>query len=237
MKKYFLPIVLLFTILISTKNANCQSLAGGTGLITIPSAFSPSDGEMTVGSFFVDKKYLDYSDRKNNCMVYYANLTFLPFLELNFRIIRMLDFHGPDYTVDRVPSVRLHLLKESSSLPAICLGVHDFGSVMGGVDAIHFNALYLVASKSFNLNYPFLQSFDLHLGYSSTIMKAYNYQYDGVFGGTSLSFNQYFRLMLEFDSRRINAGAQLVLFKHLYATAGLLRFDSFSGGLSYKFIL
>lgn len=235
MTKYILLFVFFLNLFFF--DSYSQSLSGGTGLVTIPTAFVPVDGEITLGAFYTDKKYLDYSDRAYNCLTSYVNFTFLPFLEVNLRIVRKLGFPSDqDYTVDRVPSIRLHLLKESAYLPAVCFGLHDVGAAFGGTEAIHFNSTYLVASKSFEFN-GFINKVDLHAGYSSNLLSAKDYQFLGFFAGTSCTLKKCLKLMLEFDSRRLNVGTQLLLFKHIYLSAGLLRFDSFSGGVGCKFTL
>ena len=149
----------------------------------------------------------------------------------------MLDYPpDEDYTVDRVPSLRLHLLKETKFLPAVCFGLHDFAAAFGGTEAVRFNSTYLVASKTLEIN-KFVDKVDLHAGYSSDLLYAHNYQFLGFFAGSSCTIKKYLKLMVEFDSRRVNLGTQLTLFKHVCLTAGLLGFDSFSGGLSCTFTL
>ena len=52
MFRTFLLIVLFYVLPFASYS---QSLSGGTGLVTIPSAYCPADGEITVGSFYTDK--------------------------------------------------------------------------------------------------------------------------------------------------------------------------------------
>jgi hypothetical protein len=227
--------LLLFICLLCIKT-KAQSLSAVTGLVTIPTAFTPKDGEVSAGEIFTNRKYLDYFDGKYDCMTTYINFTYIPFLELNVRINRAIGVKDlPDYTVDRVASVRLRLLTEKEFRPSIVIGIHDFSTEFGGVDAIHYNASYIVFSKSFVVN-KLIDNYDLTLGYSANLMEAHYHEYLGIFGGVSCSIKNV-KLMLEYDSRKINIGSQLLLFNHLVFTAGLLKFDSFAAGIGYKFVL
>lgn len=225
--KIFAAVSFVTASLLVSFSASAQSLIGTSGLVTIPTARMQRDGDLSFGFSYFDKKYQDYSKRDYNVAAIYSTFTFLPFLEISVRLNRMIDYPGQYYTVDRVPSVRLRLLNEKKYLPAVVFGMQDFATAFGGVQAIHFNATYLVLSKKVSV-------VDLHLGYSSKIMTAAIYQFDGFFYGMSWSPFKSVSLFAEYDSRRINAGFQAQILKHFALNLAVLNFDSYAAGISCK---
>ena len=59
----------------------------------------------------------------------------------------------------------------------------------------------------------------------------------GVFSGISLRIFEYFDLILEYDSKRVNGGVKAKLFNHLNILVGALDLKDISGGISYSFQL
>ncbi len=210
-----------------------QSLTGATGLVTIPTARMCDDGNLSIGMSYFDKKYQDFSDRSHDFMSAYASLTFLPFLEVTVRLNypNKMRWSGsqPINGVDRVPMVRLRLLREKKYLPAIVAGIHDFASTSND-GTVFFNATYLVLSKK-------ISAVDLQLGYAPKIMDANHYQLTGMFGGVSYSpFHDLF-LLAEYDSRYVNTGVQLLFLNHFYLDLASLNFDSYAAGLGFHLLL
>ena len=206
-----------------------QSLSGTTGLVTIPTARMQEDGTLSFGTSYFDKKDQQYMEGKNDYVVAYVNITFLPFLELVYRVNKPLYYHVRNYTVDQTPMARLRLLKERKYLPAVVIGIHDIASTTGW-NTVHFNATYLVLSKK-------ISAFDLHLGYAPRIMKALYYQLDGPFGGVAYSPLTSLHLYAEYDSRYVNAGFQYLFLHHFSISLAALNFNSYAAGINYKIVL
>jgi hypothetical protein len=205
-----------------------QNLMGTTGLVTIPTARMQEDGSLSFGVTYFDKKYQDYSNRMYDVGAVYSTINFLPFLEITLRINRMLDYpKNRNYTVDRVPMIRLRLLKEQKTFPAVTFGVHDFFAAFGGEKAKHYNATYLVMSKK-------LSRFDFHLGYAPELMDAGHYQLNGVFYGIDCALLKWVNLMGEYDTRYFNGGAAVRAGKHFQVNIGLMNGDSFAAGVNYR---
>ncbi len=205
-----------------------QCLTGITGLVTIPTARMPQDGTLSMGVSYFDKKEQSYFEGTKNVGAAYVNLTFLPFLEVAFRVSRPLWYHST-YTVDRYPMVRLRLTKEKKYLPAITVGVHDFASTDNS-NTVYFNATYIVLSKKFS-------DFDFHVGYAPSIMKALYHQLDGPFGGVAYAPHKSLHLYAEYDSKRVNAGFQYQFLKHFAINLAELNFDSYAAGINFKVLL
>ncbi|MBD3182434.1 hypothetical protein GF312_09095 [Candidatus Poribacteria bacterium] len=224
----FLSIILLVFI----SNAKAQTLYGTTGLITVPTADIPRDKQILTGLNWIDKKYTQGSDKDNhNYLIGYVVVGYLPFLEIDARLtrwtttkpVRRLGLGG------RTVNFRLRLFTEGEYFPSVLVGVHD---PLG--DARYFNAAYLVLSKNMNfLNIPASAS----LGYSVDWINADYYDFLGGFGGISISPKSYITVMCEYDSKKINSGIRISLFKKLDFLLTLLNMDTFSGGISYNFKL
>ncbi len=211
--------------------AGAQCLSGTSGLITIPTARMLGDGELSFGASFFGKKYQDYSKNKYDVASVFSAISFLPFLEVSLRINRMIGFpKGSNYTVDRVPMVRLRVFKEGKYTPAVVFGVHDFFASFGGEEAIHFNATYAVFSKQ-------VAAYDLHLGYSPTIMNANDYQLDGLFYGVAYSPLKSVQLLFENDSKYFNTGIRVGFLKYFAVNLATVNFGSLVGGFSFKFMV
>jgi len=229
MNKSNLLAFLISTVFITGTEA--QSLTGITGLLNAPSANMQKDGMFYAGANYLNRNYVNaYGEGKFNCLIYYFDLTFLPFLEINFRNTRELDNPSKTHTVDRMLSFRIQVLKERKYWPSIVLGVNDiFTQARKGNQ--YFGAIYAVATK----NLPVKKSeFGFTIGYAYPYFK--NNQFTGIFGGITFSpsFLRQFTLMAEYDSKNFNIGGSILFFKHLYLFALLQGMESVSGGAAFK---
>jgi len=236
MPKFILLLIsFLFIIIFQTNSNACQSLAGNTGLITIPTAEMLGHGSIYFGTSWFNKKYFNYANNNYDGMANFVTMGYLPFVEISLRLTRKLDFPQPQALGDRMIIVRVRPIKESKYLPSIVFGAHDFvWSVVSGLQTNNFNALYLVASKGISIE-PFINKAEFHLGYGLDWLKARDREFVGLFGGVSLSPKPFINFSLEYDSDKINGGLQISVFDHLHIMITLLNFDSISGGLGYKF--
>jgi len=226
---------LIFTILLLyvTMTVSSQTLNGTSGLFRTPTADMQHDGTVTIGFARNDKKHESYSRYDYNVLSGYVSFNYFPFLEVCARINRKLDeAEFKEYTYDRVPIIRLRILKETDLRPAVVIGAHDFTTAFGGISAIHYNSLYCVATKHFRIFNN--QDFGVHLGYGSDIIDAADHDFAGVFGGISYNPYKFLSLNLEYDAKHINSGVKLTIFKHLTFIAGTIGFDSFSFGMNFQ---
>jgi len=227
-----LPLVfsIVIILLLWSGVANSSSLTGTTGLLFIPTAEMPEDGEISFGLNLLNKKYLSYGDNQYHGLANYVSLGYLPFLEVSLRLTRSIGSPEPQALGDRTICIRLRLFKEGRLLPSIVWGLHD------PIGTRYFNALYLVGSKNSRLSDTIKIGF--HLGYGVDWMKPrHPPQFVGLFGGVSLSTTSFITFMFEHDAEKFNCGIQMSIFDRVGLLLALLNFDSFSGGASYKFRL
>lgn len=213
------------------------SLAGYTGMVMIPTAQMAEDGEMNIGMSYLPAKYAFLRNPKYGEKLYFLTLTYLPFLEVTIGVTRP-DHIGKEWGIgDRRTGLRCRILKETSRFPSLVLGLHDpplsFGNAPGRTE--YFHALYLVASKKWQLfNHTTLS---LHTGYGNDWFNARQYHVLGLFGGVSVELWEYFILIFEYDSDKINCGFSVLIFDHLQIIGSILNFDNITGGISYRFNL
>ncbi len=78
---------------------------------------------------------------------YYLNITFLPFLEVNYRCTFIKVTNGK-FNQDRSFAVRGRVLRESKHIPALVVGANDIYTSGSGKGNQYFGAMYGVTSKN-----------------------------------------------------------------------------------------
>jgi hypothetical protein len=212
--------------------ASAQSLTGPSGLVTIPTAAAMTDGSMAVGVTLLAPHYHEYAADNvdhNASIVQFATVGFLPFAEVGLRLTR-LDTDKRQGIGDRMISVRVRVLKEGETIPAVAVGAHDL------VGTRIFHATYAVASKTVGTAAGPAQ---LTVGYGHDVLglDAAARQFDGLFGGVSLAPRPWLTLLAEYDGERPNAGLRLGPVHGVALLAALQNGDGLSGGVSYTFAL
>lgn len=221
----------------SIQKTEAQSLTGVTGLLFSPTAEMQADRTLIIGGSYFSKTYLNYTKNEHDAVAGYLNLTFLPFLEIGFRYTKRLYPVEDGNFADRMPSVRVRLLKERKVLPAIVIGVHDLSSIDGG-DARHFEASYLVVTKTFMVG-NFIENLKTSLGYGMTLFSANNHDTDGFFGGVEVNIKNlnWISAMVEYDSKYWNAGLKMVFFERLQIMPVLRNMKTLEGNVTYNITL
>lgn len=232
-------IVCLFVMLACGMSASSQQLIGTRGLMNIPSADMNPQGTFEGGVSFLQKKMM--VDGHNYCTgLYYINFTPFSFVEFTFReTLRKTRKSSANpkmgyYQQDRSTTIRLRPLREKEGKwwPAVAVGVNDIYSDHGMSE---YAAVYGVATK--NISLRGLLNIEATLGYAHPIDNGSTY--DGIFGGVSLSpaCCDKVRIMAEYDTRGVNLGASVVLFRHLRAMCLTHDFCGVCGGLSYLYTI
>jgi hypothetical protein len=223
-------IVIAFIILFSNF-IECQSLTGTTGLVTIPSAEVMRDGEFSIGLNYSPREVLREYSYDHNSLLIIAMGSYLPFLEIGLR--STYPFQFKEHAIgDRMPIVRIKLFSEKDLLPSVLIGYHDFLSVYGGENAVHFNALYLVMTKNI-----FNGKLAATIGYGTDLLKAADHQFVGLFGGISIKLFYTLELMTEYDGKHPNGGIRIKFFDHISLIGGYINYKYFSGGGAISFQL
>jgi Exopolysaccharide biosynthesis protein YbjH len=223
-------IVIILVQLIEAK-LFCQSLNSLSGDYNIPTAMTVGDGNLIVGSFFLDKRYVADLGIKNNSIAYFATLGFLPFMEISARFTKQM---APmDALGDRMISVKFQIMKNVDYQPAVAVGVHDFLKT-GTVETNRFNALYIVGTEGLRMH-SIIEDAELSAGFGVGWLKAQQHQYVGLFGGIRAGLTDYFDLMSEYDGKSWNGAVRLKLLSRIYLLAGLMNFNYFCGGASFSY--
>lgn len=216
-----------------TGTVSAQSLTSMTSLVTIPVADVPADGTVSIGGGIINRKYVDYLDGRYHITPYFVSVAYFPFLEVSLRFSRPVGQTGIGQDLgDRMISVRLQLLREAGTRPALLVGLHDIVSTT----APRFNALYLVASKHIG-SAAVTGPIGIHLGYGTDWYKARHHEFVGLFGGLSISPLSFLDLLLEYDGDIPTGGARLKVFGRLQLLAAMQNFDTFAGGATLSFTL
>ena len=228
-----------------------QSLTGLSGGYSIPSADFQKDKTLILGYNYLNSKYYDlYSKGKDySYSIGYFALTFLPFAEVSVRITYPNGYNAEHEDIiigDRMISGRLQPLREGKYHPSVVIGLQGFYKTTGKDDPINsgvkgasfFNSSYIVITKHVSFNNVF-DKIGVTVGYGADFIAANTYQFIGLFYGINVSPKnmEYLELMMEYDADKWNVGMRLTIVKHVVILAGFEGFDSFSGGISYKFRL
>jgi hypothetical protein len=203
-----------------------QALTGITGLVTVPTAAMPPDGSATVGVHWVDPRYHRSPYGDNTAVYEFADIAFLPFVEVGLRLTRVLDTPGQALG-DRMISVRLRVLEEGARTPAVVVGAHDL------VGTRIYHTTYVAASREID-GVPLAGTVGLHAGYGGQWLgiRAKGEQFQGFFGGISVSPRPWISLLAEHDAERVNAGVRLRVWR-LNLLGAAYGMDGLSGGISY----
>lgn len=224
-------VLLLAVIAAAPGPAAAQALTGTTGLVSIPTAQMAPDRTVTVGVHVVDRQFNGYPGLgvdEYRSMVQFVRVGFLPFAEVGLRLSRLVDYDEPQALGDRMVSVRMRVLPERRTTPAVVVGAHDI------VGTRLFHALYVVGSKEVN-SIAGVGAVSAHLGYGGHLrgVAARGYQFQGVFGGVAVAARPWLVLMVEHDADAVNAGVRLHPVPTVALLAALHADGAYSGGISY----
>lgn len=231
--------IVLWTVWVFQLPVMSQQLIGTQGLMNIPSAEMNPEGTFEGGMNLLQKRMMvDVYDYYTG--LYYINFTPFSFVELTFRETlrktRKSATHPKMgyYQQDRSTTLRLRPVREKDGKwwPSVVVGVNDIYSDHGNSE---YAAVYGVITK--NVRLGGMVNVGATLGYAHPIDDGVTY--DGVFGGISvspISFDN-LKIMAEYDTRGINVGASVVLFRHLRAMCLTRDFEGVCGGLSYLYTI
>lgn len=206
-----------------------QTVFGNKGLISIPTAEMNDNGTFMGGGNFLPKGIIGVSNWDYNSWNYYVNATFLSFWDVGFRFTG-LKLQSGKFNQDRSVYTKIRPLKEGRWMPAIAVGCEDLKLAKFNSNNYHMK-LYLTASKTFDFN---KHKLGCSLGY---MYRNKSDKHHFIQGGIYYTpgFAKDLRIMLEYDGRNANMGAQYLLFRHLALTAATYHFSSFTGGASLLF--
>lgn len=227
-------VVLLLLVYIVPVIGSAQISSGTTGLLNIPTAEMQTSGTFMFGGNYLPEAFTS-EELCFNTANYYFNITFLPFLELTYRMT-FLKMNDDDLSLnniwdnnqDRTFGLRMRLLNEKKYLPAFVIGGNDV------LRSDYFSKWYAVASKTivFNEN-------RVAVTLGAAINDFSNSQSARPFAGIELSpkICKQLSLIAEYDTDAFNMGASVLLFNHLYMNAFVYDYQNIMGGFAYKIYL
>jgi hypothetical protein len=226
--------LLLAVLLLATGHTMAQRTTGSSGLLNIPTGELYPDRTMSIGTNYLPigqaGQTFDY-----NTANYFFDLTFLPFIEATYRLTLFRGSTTGRFTEqDRAFGLKGRLWKEKKILPSLVLGMDDIYTSSTGTGNQYFASSYVVSSKTFSTR---AHLFRLTAGYGFN-PKDRN-RLKGAFGGLSYTPQRFsfVSLMAEYDTRKINLAASLLLWKHLSLYGGWYGTQQLAAGVAYRFVL
>lgn len=225
--------ILLFIILFCLGlTAYPQPTAGTSGLLNSPSAEMFADGTFNAGVNYLPDNVTPQRKFNYNTFNYYFGITLLPFMELS---LRMILFNDPDdersKNQDRSLALRVRVLRERKYLPAVVIGGNDIlsSTVTGG--RRYFKSIYIAGTKTLSLGNNIA---GFSVGYAPA--KLSQSSFSGFFGGITFSpsFLRSLTLLADYDTGYINAGASVLLFRHIYLFGFASDFKQLAGGIAFR---
>ena len=234
---------------------SAQEYHGTTGLLHVPNAETDTAGTFRGSFSFVHKEMLPnlsfYSEGKPfNAPSYTIGITAWRWLQLSYTgtILRLHKSEDHDnspvgyYNEDRHINIRFTPLYEGRWWPAVAIGWDDIGNPKSlKIDAKSlttnnfFECLYIAGSKHFEIQGYELGAHIAYRHYPSNL----NRDRRGVAGGVSLrpAFFRPLRFIAEWDGVGVNAGADVLLWRHLFMQASLVHGQGFAGGMGYHYTI
>lgn len=216
-----------------------QTVYGTTGLVKTPTAYTLKSGEVAIGYVqFADLFKKKYGDESFRQWTAHANIGFMSTFEAGIRVVGVpkvpvFDSNLPyEYYIDRIVNVKFAFLHERTILPQFAIGIQD------AIGTRIFNATYLVASKK--IAFSKVVACKLSLGYGKKLIEYIfdtpdNYRLLGFFGGVEVDMMHRVALMIEYDSKKINAGVRLNPRDWLNLYGYYTSMKDWGGGVSLKF--
>lgn len=230
--------------------ASAQEYQGTTGLLHVPSAETAEAGTfrgyMHILSSHFTPDQLRFQGSKYHTFNYGVGITAFSWLELSYSasLLKMHKNGKKDAEVgyfneDRRVNIKLRPIKEGPWWPAVAVGMDDVGRFEriseGNNGNNYYQNIYGALSKHFDIKGSEL---GVHAGYVYYISKV-NKAYRGVVGGLTFrpSFFRPLHFVAEYDTKYVNVGADVLLWRHLFMQACLVGGRSVTYGLSYHYTI
>lgn len=209
-----------------------STLLGNTGLIIIPTAYLEKDANVRITGGYVPRPFYTVDKPKYDHYSTFLSLVYLPFMEITFGIVSPInEVYGIG---DRTAVLRICLLHENKKWPQITIGAQDPFGFIAQDWAQRFCTLYTVASKSYKP--PLMYRASIHLGQGVNWIRAGQYYLIGTFAGIELEPIEHVTGIMEYDTKRINYGIRLSLWR-FDLLGSWLDGRHFSGNLGFHFSL
>lgn len=223
-------------ILLVIVTSNCyysQSLNQGSGFLYLPNARIINDGQVVIGLTQINRGFLKWGFQEAPSYISYMTIGFIPRIDVTLRITK----NSLHRTSDRQWNLRFQVLTEYESPINVLIGLHDIIGSNGGFTTTHFNATYLILSKTFNYDHAAINSLEIAVGYAGRLFRSINYDFLGFILASQLSLYGIFSFIIESNNNFINAGISVSIFDKIHLIGGFTDMKHFSGGVAVSFVL
>ena len=230
----------LLLVMFMPLSSTAQEYNGLTGMLHVPSAEPDSSGTFRGGVAFLHRKFLPNKYYGTfHTIGYYLALSPWSWIELSYActLLRYKKYGEMVTNEDRHLNMKLLPLREGKWWPALAIGMDDICTRWGdqpdtgGSTNTFFQNIYIAACKHIDIK-----------GYELGCHLAYRYYTSdqnrnrrGLAGGLTLrpAFYKPLRLIVEWDGAGVNAGVDVMLWRHLFLQAALVHGNGFMGCVSY----
>lgn len=225
--------------LLMTMTAFAQEYTGTTGLLQVPSAETDTAGTFRGGISYLDKRFTPSQYKDYNTGAFTIGITAFRWLELSFSETMLKTKSNGYSNWDRHFNIKVLPLYEGRWWPAVALGMDDvgrFNRISSGTNGNnYFQNIYGVLTKHFDIGGWELGA---HVAYRYYTSNA-NSDRRGVAGGLTLrpAFYRPLRVVIEWDGTGINAGADVLLWRHLFLQAALVHGQGFMAAINYHYTI
>lgn len=198
------------------------SLEGTSGLIRIPTADVIADGHLLAGISYMGEEHSRIVSAKTDAMPLFVGIGFLPNLELvgKLTIFHDVKAYNWNYNLDRSFNAHYRILPQKRHVPALAIGAQDV--TFGTTSSYLGKSQYLVGTWAED-------RYRLHVGYGRERLS-------GPFGGIdyALRADQRLQLMIDYDTRYVNAGLRGFVNKWLTVDVSLLGLSELGGAVVFQ---
>ena len=228
-------VVLLFQRdVVFGESLNHASLFAYSGYLTVPNAYT-EDGTWGFHYTYLPKEIAPFHKKQSDNWVFSSTLGFLPFIEVFFSVYVSPDVNIsrsiPNYGADkaRSPGIKIRVLQEKGTLPAIAVGVFD--PYIGRASWSTISSFFVVTSKRL-----YRERVSLSLGYGLDALKKKYSRLNGLWGGCGIRVNKYFDILGDYDGEMWSGGLGLH-WKGFDANVASIQGRSSAFRVGYKFDL
>ncbi|MGL5618128.1 MAG: YjbH domain-containing protein [Tannerellaceae bacterium] len=207
------------------------SMWGTTGLVSLVTPEIRNDAMFTLGGTYLPAGFFKESPnwfRRINSGNYFLNLSALPFLEIQYRFT-LMKMDNDKWNQDRALSAKFKLVTEREGWrPSVAVGMEDVVVAKLEPKNDFFTRAYVAVSKH-------VQTGAGMCGGYVTLAYARGNRFVPQAGVSYVpSCAKQLMLMAEYDGKGANAGARLMLWKHVTLMAATYHFNSVTAGLSFS---